>query len=68
MAKMNVETAIHVAFKEGMEEGLAENPGSHDIMKSSAAASPASETSCASTSTSPCPPDALRDSGEPDAR
>ena len=47
---------------------LAENPGSHDIMESSAAASPASETSCASTSTSPCPPDALRDSGEPDAR
>jgi fructose/tagatose bisphosphate aldolase len=33
VAKMNVGTAIHVAFKEGMEEGLAENPGSHDIMK-----------------------------------
>jgi fructose/tagatose bisphosphate aldolase len=30
---MNVGTAIHVAFKEGMEEGLAANPGSHDIMK-----------------------------------
>ena len=30
---MNVGTAIHVAFNEGMEEGLAENPGSHDIMK-----------------------------------
>jgi ketose-bisphosphate aldolase len=33
IAKMNVGTAIHVAFKEGMESGLAENPGSHDIMK-----------------------------------
>src|SRR4029450_3803555 len=36
VAKMNVGTAIHVAFKEGMEgmeEGLAANPGSHDIMK-----------------------------------
>jgi hypothetical protein len=30
---MNVGAAIHVAFKEGMEQGLAENPGSHDIMK-----------------------------------
>lgn len=33
VAKMNVGTAIHVAFKQGMEEGLAENAGSHDIMK-----------------------------------
>lgn len=33
VAKMNVGTAIQVAFKEGMEEGLAENPGSHDIMR-----------------------------------
>jgi tagatose 1,6-diphosphate aldolase GatY/KbaY len=33
VAKMNIGTAIHVAFKEGMEEGLAANPGSHDIMK-----------------------------------
>jgi ketose-bisphosphate aldolase len=32
VAKMNVGTAIHVAFKERMEQGLA-NPGSHDIMK-----------------------------------
>jgi fructose/tagatose bisphosphate aldolase len=31
VAKMNVGTAIHVAFKERMEQGLA-NPGSHDIM------------------------------------
>jgi hypothetical protein len=31
VAKMNVGTAIHVAFKEGTEEGLAANPGSQRL-------------------------------------
>ena len=30
---MNVDAAIHVAFKKGLEEGLAQNPDSQDIMK-----------------------------------
>lgn len=33
VAKMNVGTAIHVAFTEGIQAGLEENPGSHDIMR-----------------------------------
>jgi fructose-bisphosphate aldolase class II len=33
VAKMNIGTAVHVAFKKGMQKCMAEDPGSHDIMK-----------------------------------
>jgi ketose-bisphosphate aldolase len=33
VAKMNIGTAVHVAFKQGMQKCMAEDPGSHDIMK-----------------------------------
>lgn len=33
VAKMNIGTAVHVAFKKGMQKCMAEDPDSHDIMK-----------------------------------
>lgn len=38
VAKMNIGTAVHVAFKKGMQKYMAEDPESHDIMKILAAA------------------------------